>query len=230
MRKSLVILSLAPVLSLAGVRAAEPVLNTDQDKTLYAIGLALGANVANFRLTAAELELVTAGLTDSVLRREPKVDVATYQPKIRTLAQERAQAAASAEKEAAKAFLDKLAGEKGAERTASGLVYVPLTPGAGAHPAETDRVKVHYHGTLRDGSVFDSSVQRGEPASFALNGVIRCWTEGLQKMQVGGKSKLACPSDIAYGDQGRPPKIPPGAVLVFEVELLEIEAPAAPKP
>jgi FKBP-type peptidyl-prolyl cis-trans isomerase FkpA/FKBP-type peptidyl-prolyl cis-trans isomerase FklB len=229
MRKSLVALCLATVLSLAGARASEPVLNTDQDKTLYAIGLALGANVANYRLTAAELDLVKAGLTDAVLGREAKVDLATYQPKLRTLAQERTQAAARAEKDASKVFLDKLAGEQGAERTASGLVYVPMKPGTGPHPAATDRVKVHYHGTLRDGTVFDSSVQRGEPATFPLNSVIRCWTEGLQKMQVGGKSKLACPSDIAYGDQGRP-RIPPGAALVFEVELLEIEQPAAPKP
>jgi FKBP-type peptidyl-prolyl cis-trans isomerase FkpA/FKBP-type peptidyl-prolyl cis-trans isomerase FklB len=83
-------------------------------------------------------------------------------------------------------------------------------------------VKVHYHGTLTDGTVFDSSVQRGQPATFPLSGVIKCWTEGVQEIKVGGKSKLVCPSDIAYGDRGSPPKIKPGATLVFEVELLEI--------
>jgi len=83
-------------------------------------------------------------------------------------------------------------------------------------------VKVHYTGKLTDGTVFDSSVQRGEPATFPLNGVIKCWTEGVQKMKVGGKATLTCPSDIAYGDQGRPPTIKPGATLVFDVELIEI--------
>jgi FKBP-type peptidyl-prolyl cis-trans isomerase FkpA len=103
------------------------------------------------------------------------------------------------------------------------MVYIPVAAGTGASPKATDTVNVHYHGTLRDGSVFDSSVDRGEPISFPLNGVIPCWTEGLQKMKVGGKAKLVCPSDIAYGDGGRPPQIPGGATLVFEVELLEVK-------
>src|SRR5581483_6942048 len=102
----------------------------------------------------------------------------------------------------------------------SGLVLVPMKDGSGESPKPTDRVKVHYHGTLIDGKVFDSSVQRGQPATFGLNQVIPCWTEGVQKLKVGGKAKLVCPSDIAYGDSGRPPQIPGGATLVFEVELL----------
>ena len=85
-------------------------------------------------------------------------------------------------------------------------------------------MKVHYHGTLPDGSVFDSSVEREQPATFPLNGVIKCWTEGVQLMKVGGKSRLVCPSEIAYGDRGAPPRIKPGATLIFEVELLEIVA------
>ena len=89
-------------------------------------------------------------------------------------------------------------------------------------PTAADTVKVHYHGTLIDGSVFDSSVDRGTPATFPLNGVIKCWTEGLQKIKVGGKARLVCPADVAYGDRGSPPKIKPGSTLVFEVELLEI--------
>ncbi|HEX5057073.1 MAG TPA: FKBP-type peptidyl-prolyl cis-trans isomerase [Gammaproteobacteria bacterium] len=116
-----------------------------------------------------------------------------------------------------------MARQKGAQKTASGLVYFELKKGAGKSPRPADTVKVHYHGTLPNGTVFDSSVQRGEPATFPLNGVIACWTEGLQKMQVGGKAKLICPAKIAYGEHGAPPAIKPGATLVFEVELLAIE-------
>ena len=108
-------------------------------------------------------------------------------------------------------------------KTASGLVFKTITPGTGKSPVASDLVKVHYHGTLTNGEVFDSSVKRGEPVDFALNAVIPCWTEGVQKMKVGEKARLVCPSTIAYGDQGRPPQIPGGATLVFEVELLAIK-------
>jgi FKBP-type peptidyl-prolyl cis-trans isomerase FkpA len=110
----------------------------------------------------------------------------------------------------------------GATRTSSGLVYRELTPGTGASPKVTDTVKVHYRGTLVDGTEFDSSYKRNEPAQFPLNRVIPCWTEGVQKMKVGGKSQLVCPSSIAYGDGGSPPVIPGGATLIFEIELLGI--------
>jgi FKBP-type peptidyl-prolyl cis-trans isomerase FkpA len=119
-------------------------------------------------------------------------------------------------------YLDKAAAEPGAVRTASGLVYRELKAGAGASPKVTDTVKVHYRGTLVDGTEFDSSYKRNEPAQFPLNQVIPCWTEGVQRMKVGGKSQLVCPSNIAYGDRGSPPVIPPGATLIFEVELLGI--------
>jgi FKBP-type peptidyl-prolyl cis-trans isomerase FkpA len=121
-----------------------------------------------------------------------------------------------------KAYLDKAASEPGAIRTASGLIYKELTPGTGPSPKATDTVKVHYRGTLVDGKVFDSSYERNEPAEFPLNQVIRCWTEGVQKMKVGGKSRLVCPANIGYGDRGSPPEIPGGATLIFEIELLGI--------
>jgi FKBP-type peptidyl-prolyl cis-trans isomerase len=120
-------------------------------------------------------------------------------------------------------FLDEMAAKKGAQKTASGLVYFDLKKGSGNSPAATDTVKVHYHGTLPDGTVFDSSVERKEPATFPLSGVIPCWTEGVQKMKVGGKASLICPAAIAYGNRSPSPQIPPGATLVFEVELLAIE-------
>lgn len=119
-------------------------------------------------------------------------------------------------------FLDKAAAEPGAIKTASGLVYRELTPGTGASPKATDIVRVNYRGALTDGTEFDSSYKTNEPAVFPLNHVIPCWTEGVQKMKVGGKSKLTCPADIAYGPAGSPPVIPPNAVLVFEIELLGI--------
>ena len=114
------------------------------------------------------------------------------------------------------------AAEPGAVTTPSGLVYRTVKEGTGASPAATDTVKVHYRGTFPDGREFDSSIKRGQPASFPLNRVIKCWTEGLQRMKVGGKARLTCPAAIAYGDRGAGGEIPPGAVLRFEVELLAI--------
>ena len=197
-------------------------LNTDQDKTLYALGLAIGTNVKEFNLTPAELALVTAGLSDSVQGKTPKVDLQTYGPKIKDLEEQRGNAAAANEKKASGAFLEKMSKEPGAVRSSTGVIFIPVTAGTGASPKADSTVKVHYHGTLRDGTVFDSSVQRGEPISFPLNGVIPCWTEGVQKMKVGGKAKLVCPSETAYGDRGQGP-IPGGAALMFEVQLLGIE-------
>lgn len=107
-------------------------------------------------------------------------------------------------------------------KTASGIVITTLKEGAGEHPKSTDMVKVHYRGTLTDGKEFDSSHKRGQPASFPLNRVIPCWTEGVQTMKPGGKVKLSCPGNLAYGSRGIPGTIPPDATLIFEVELLEI--------
>jgi FKBP-type peptidyl-prolyl cis-trans isomerase FkpA len=119
------------------------------------------------------------------------------------------------------AYEKKAAAEPGAERTPSGLIYRELTLGNGPMPAASNTVRVHYRGTLVDGTPFDSSYERNEPAEFPLTRVISCWTEGVQKMRVGGKSQLVCPATIAYGAEGRP-GIPGGATLVFEVELLGI--------
>ncbi|OLC15188.1 MAG: peptidylprolyl isomerase [Candidatus Rokubacteria bacterium 13_1_40CM_69_27] len=197
-------------------------LKTDEQKTFYALGLAIGQNLTAFTLSEAELELVKAGLSDVVLRKQRQVELETWGPKIQELQRTRLTAAAAAEQKAGQAFLDKASAEKGATKTASGLIISTIKPGTGLTPKAADTVKVHYHGTLTDGSVFDSSVQRGEPATFSLNGVIPCFSEGIQQMKVGGKSRLVCPPKLAYGDRGAPPRIKPGATLVFEVELLEI--------
>jgi FKBP-type peptidyl-prolyl cis-trans isomerase FkpA len=192
--------------------AAEP--KTEQEKALYALGVAVSQNIEPFSLTAAEVELVKAGFSDGAAGKA-KLDPNAYFPQLRELQKTRAAAAA-------KTVLDKAAAEKGAKKLPSGLIITTLKQGSGATPKATDTVKVHYHGTLPDGKVFDSSVQRKEPATFPLNGVIPCWTEGVQLIKVGGKSKLVCPAEIAYGERGSPPVIPPGATLVFEVELLDV--------
>ena len=216
-------LAVALVLAVAApAAAAGPELKSDEDKIFYALGLAMSQTLASFNLNPAELELVKAGLADGVLSHERKLDVQAWLPKIQQVQQTRVAAAAATEKKAGQAYLDKAAGEKGATKTASGLIVTTLKPGEGTAPKATDRVKVHYTGTLTDGTVFDSSVQRGEPVTFGVNQVIPCWSEGLQLMKVGGKSRFVCPSTLAYGDRGAPPRIKPGATLVFEVELLDI--------
>jgi FKBP-type peptidyl-prolyl cis-trans isomerase FkpA len=200
-------------------------LTTDDQKIIYAVGLSLGQSLAPLGLSRAELEIVKQGLTDAAAGK-PAEDLSTWGPKINTFAQQRATRAAAAEKASSKAFIDAAAAEPGATRAASGLVYRELAAGTGASPKATDTVKVNYRGTLINGTEFDSSYKAGKPLEIPLNQVIPCWTEGVARMKVGGKSKLVCPSDIAYGDQGRP-SIPPGATLVFEIELLGINSPAA---
>jgi FKBP-type peptidyl-prolyl cis-trans isomerase FkpA len=206
----------------SSVVAAEPELQNDEQKTLYAIGVAVSRSLGQFSLTDQELEFVMAGLADGVRHKESRVDLQVYGPKIQALQTARVGATAAAEKQAGQAFLDKAAAEAGATKTPSGMVITTIKAGEGESPKATDTVKVHYTGTLIDGTVFDSSVERKEPATFQLNKVIPCWTEGVQLMKVGGKSKLVCPATLAYADRGAPPKIKPGATLVFDVELLEI--------
>jgi FKBP-type peptidyl-prolyl cis-trans isomerase FkpA len=222
MRTLSLALTLLFVAAVADAIAAAPELKTEEQKTLYALGLVLAQNLGGFALSASELEIVKAGLTDGVTNKDKKVDLQTYGPKIQELQRARVTAAAVPERKAGQAYVDKAAAEKGAIKTPSGAVVTTLKPGTGPSPTATDKVKVHYQGTLTDGTVFDSSIQRGEPITFPLNGVIKCWTEGVQQMKVGGKSRFVCPADTAYGDRGAPPKIKPGATLVFEVELLEI--------
>jgi FKBP-type peptidyl-prolyl cis-trans isomerase FkpA len=195
---------------------------TDDEKTIYALGLSVSRSLAQFDLSPAEIELVRRALADAAAGK-PAVDLNTWGPKIQPLAQARASKVSEREKAASTAYLSKAAAESGAVKTDSGLIYREIKAGAGESPKATDTVKVNYRGTLVNGTEFDSSYSRNQPAQFPLNGVIKCWTEGVQKMKVGGKAVLVCPSDLAYGDQGRP-SIPGGAALIFEIELLEIVA------
>lgn len=202
---------------------------TEDDKTIYAMGLAMAQNLQTFDLTEEELAMLQAGLAAGIRGDEPAVDLQTYGPRIQTFAQQRMMAAAAREREEGTKILDEMAAEEGAQRTESGMVYIPLEEGDGASPTATDQVQVHYKGTLRDGTTFDSSYDRGQPITFPLNQVVPCWTEGVQMMQVGGKAKLVCPPDLAYGDQPPPGStIPAGATLVFEVELLDVVSADAP--
>jgi FKBP-type peptidyl-prolyl cis-trans isomerase FkpA len=230
MRPRPLALSFALAFVLTCGATAEPALETDDAKTIYALGLVLARNADQFALSPEEVEVLVSGFSDAVHDRTPRVELETWGPKIDGLAQARREKSAAAETEASRSFVDEAAGQPGAVRTQSGLVYQETQAGGGARPKATDTVKVHYEGRLRDGSVFDSSRQRGTPAQFPLNRVIPCWTEGLQLMSVGGKATLVCPAEIAYGSRGAGGKIPPGAALRFEVELLEIVEAAAATP
>ncbi|MBJ6726423.1 FKBP-type peptidyl-prolyl cis-trans isomerase [Geomesophilobacter sediminis] len=195
----------------------------EDEKTLYAIGLTVARSLSVFNLSPAELEHVKQGITDAVEGKKPAVDLADYTGKVQELARARRKAQGEKAAAAGKEFLEKAAGEKGAVKTDSGMVYQSLKDGSGASPTATDTVKVNYRGTLVDGKEFDSSYKRGTPAEFRLDGVIKCWTEGLQKMKEGGKARFVCPSTLAYGDAGAGELILPGSTLNFEVELLEIK-------
>src|SRR4051812_46216414 len=214
---------------------------TEDEKTLYAIGYILGQRIHQLELTKPQQKLVDQGYNDGKTAAKAKADPAERQQQIGQFMQARQQVAmqkqqaaaaktAPKEKEKGKAFADKAAKEPGAQRLPSGVIIREVKPGTGPTPKETDKVKVNYEGKLVDGTVFDSSYKRNQPAEFPLNGVIKCWTEGVGKMKVGEEAQLVCPSDTAYGDMGRP-SIPPGATLVFKVELLAItEGASAPQP
>jgi FKBP-type peptidyl-prolyl cis-trans isomerase FkpA len=194
---------------------------TEDDKIFYTIGMMAGTGIAEFELTEDEFEWVARGVADAALGREPLANPEDYMPQIQEIFAARKAQANAAEATASAEFLEQEAAVEGAVTSDSGMITTVLVAGEGAQPGPTDEVKVHYHGTLRDGTVFDSSVDRGDPAQFPLDRVIPCWTEALTQMKVGGKSRIVCPASIAYGSRGMG-TIPGDAALVFEVELLEI--------
>ena len=218
----------------APAAAAAPVMTEDQ-KTMYFLGQAVSSKIKQFEFTADESNQIIKGFSESLAGKGQTLDEKVYGQKLNEYLKAKQDTLLAREKEKGKAFIETMAKEKDAVKLPSGMVYIPVKEGTGAAPKAENMVKVHYHGTFPDGKVFDSSVERGTPAEFPLNGVIPCWTEGVQKMKVGGKAKLVCPSETAYGDMGAGAVIPGGATLVFEVELLEVkeapkEAKAAAKP
>lgn len=209
----------------------EPKLETDDAKAIYALGLLIAERIDQFALTEPELATFESGLRDGVLKKDKKVDPKDLAKQLQDFAKGRQTAMAEQEKTASAKYLEQMAAEPGATKSPSGYIVRTITEGSGASPTPADTVKVNYHGTLRDGTVFDSSVERNEPAEFPLGHVIPCWTQALQAMKVGGKYKLTCPAEIAYGDRGSPPAIKPGAALTFEVELISVTPPEpAPAP
>lgn len=204
---------------------------TDDDKALYALGVQISKQLSVFDLSANELKLVQQGMSDAAAGKKLAAEPEDSMQTLGALAESRMARVTQKQKDQAKPFIEKAAAETGAVKTESGVVYKEITAGTGAQPTAASIVTVHYTGTLIDGKEFDSSVKRGQPAEFPLGQVIPCWTEGVSMMKVGGKAKLVCPSDTAYGDRGRPPVIPGGAALVFDVELLDVkEMPGAPAP
>jgi FKBP-type peptidyl-prolyl cis-trans isomerase FkpA len=195
---------------------------TDEDKTLYALGMIIGRNLGDFNLTPRELDVVKAGMTDTVQKKKTAVDIETWGPKVDALHTARRQARGALEKKQGQAAVEGAAKEPGAVKTPAGAIVRTVKPGTGATPQPTDRVEVHYTGKLLDGTVFDTS-RKGDqkPVTFPLNGVIKCWGEGVGRMKVGEQAVLTCPADTAYGEGGQR-NIPPGATLVFDVELVGI--------
>jgi FKBP-type peptidyl-prolyl cis-trans isomerase len=195
---------------------------TEEQKSLYSLGVLMSQSISTFDLTPEEVAVVQKGIADGIAGKKSAEEAQADVPKIQEL--QRTRMAKAGEKAAAAgvAYLDKTSKEAGYTKTASGMLIKHTQEGSGASPAATDEVKVHYEGRLIDGKVFDSSIKRGEPATFPLNGVIACWTEGVQTMKVGGKAQFVCPANLAYGANGSPPTIPPQATLVFDVELLDI--------
>jgi FKBP-type peptidyl-prolyl cis-trans isomerase len=204
--------------------SSEPSLDTVEQRVSYGLALQMGANLARQGLVV-DLPAFLAGLQDGQAGKAARLPEAELRAAFKA-AEEKARRAgvgkAAQQAEAAKIFLEANKAKPGVVVTPSGLQYEVLHAGQGPKPTRDQTVEVHYHGTLTDGTVFDSSVERGETITFPVTGVIPGWVEALQLMQVGAKWRLVIPSDLAYGPEGSDP-IPPGATLIFDVELIGIE-------
>jgi FKBP-type peptidyl-prolyl cis-trans isomerase FkpA len=238
MRLSLpVAMTAATLLAACSQTSQNATPKTDDEKALYSMGVIVQERFGfnQLGLTEQEFAMLKAGLTDGA-NGKPKITAEEMEkllPKVQEFATKKSEAAAAKNKEAGVAYLAKAEKEQGAEKLPNGVIVKVTTAGTGPQPTAGDTVKVNYEGKLISGKVFDSNKGK-DPVEFPLGGVIPCWGEGLQKVKVGSKAQLTCPSDAAYGPQGQPPTIPGNSVLVFDVELLEIvkveAAPAAAAP
>ncbi|MBN2805221.1 MAG: FKBP-type peptidyl-prolyl cis-trans isomerase [Prolixibacteraceae bacterium] len=195
---------------------------TQVEKFSYAIGLSMASNLLQSQIKTVELEALFDAITDVMEGKQPKIAPHEANQVIEEYFSNMQANRGAVNSREGNAFLAKNKQEVGVVELASGLQYKVLTEGEGPKPRTTDKVRCHYHGTLIDGTVFDSSVQRNQPAEFPVNGVIKGWIEALQLMPLGSKWRLFIPSDLAYGDQGAGGAIGPKATLIFDVELLEI--------
>ncbi len=196
---------------------------TEEQKSLYSLGVLMSQSISSFDLTAEEVAVVQKGIADGIAGKKSAEEAQADVPKIQQLQQARMAKAGEKAAAAGVAFLEGKSKEAGFTKTASGMLIKHTQEGTGPSPAATDEVSVHYEGRLIDGKVFDSSKKHGtEPVTFPLNGVIACWTEGVQTMKVGGKAQFVCPANLAYGPNGSPPTIPAQATLVFDVELINV--------
>ena len=193
------------------------------DKISYAIGLSMGQNLMGSGVTSLEYADLAAGIKDVLEKNQPQISYQEAQQVLGKFFSELEQKIAGQAKAEGEAFLAENAKREGVKVTESGLQYEVLEATIGQKPKATDKVRVHYEGTLIDGTVFDSSYKRGESITFGLNQVIKGWTEGLQLMSIGSKYKLYLPYQLAYGERGAGANIPPYAALIFTVELLGIE-------
>jgi len=221
-RRTLLSALVAALALTVAIPAAAKEPKSEEEKTLYFLGVLAAGSLDRFHLTKDEAKLVQQGMTEGLEGTAMKLDRQTYAEKAQALMQQRAQAALVVEKQASEEFLAAEAAKSGVRKLESGVLVEDLVAGTGESPTVEDTVEVHYHGMLRDGSVFDSSVERGQTFKTALKQVVKCWQDGVPAMKKGGKSRLICPPDLAYGDSGAGPGIPGGAALVFEVELIDI--------
>ena len=215
-----IILSLILIMGITSINAQN--LNTEMEKVSYSLGVNVAKSVKNQGLTNIDSEAIAQAFTDVFEGNELKISEQESNLILQDYFGKLAKEAQSANVEAGQKFLAENAKRDGVTTTATGLQYEVLAQGSGDSPKETDQVTVHYHGTLIDGTVFDSSVERGQPATFPVNGVIPGWVEALQLMKPGAKYKLFIPSNLAYGERGAGGSIGPNATLIFEVELISI--------